>query len=299
MEKSMFYTVYKITNKINGKVYIGSHKTENLDDKYMGSGKYLLSAIKKHGVENFTKEILFVFDTSEEMYAKEAELVNEDFLAEANTYNLKAGGFGGWDYINLMGINNRNHENSSKKTSETLKKRHTQDPSLGESISSRIKEEYESGKRKVVFTPDFNREMATRAQTDSAKAKRAATRKENSFQQGKNNSQYGTKWIHNPVTGNCCKLKKGEELPTGWELGKQPKKDARVTKNFFKEKQKNQYREILDYYRDNDISFRQLSKLFGVGGNMYIIFERYFSDEYREIAKTKKGNSNITKGRYK
>jgi hypothetical protein len=80
----MFYTIYKITNKINGKVYIGSHKTRTLDDNYMGSGKYLLRAIEKHGEDNFTKEILYVFDNPEEMYTKEAELVNDDFLAEAN-----------------------------------------------------------------------------------------------------------------------------------------------------------------------------------------------------------------------
>ena len=96
----MFYIVYKITNQIDGKFYIGSHKTKDLNDNYMGSGKYLKRAIDKYGVDNFTKEVLYVFETPEEMYAKEAEIVNEDFLATENTYNLKIGGFGGWDYIN-------------------------------------------------------------------------------------------------------------------------------------------------------------------------------------------------------
>lgn len=96
----IYYTVYKIRNKINGKVYIGTHKTEDLYDGYMGSGKYLKHAIEKHGVVSFEKIILHIFDNPEQMFAKEAELVNEDFLESENTYNLRVGGFGGFDYIN-------------------------------------------------------------------------------------------------------------------------------------------------------------------------------------------------------
>lgn len=92
-----YYIVYKITNKITCKFYIGTHKTINLNDNYMGSGKYLKRSIEKHGPDKFVKEILHVYDTPDMMYAKEAEIVNEDFLAEENTYNLKVGG---WDHIN-------------------------------------------------------------------------------------------------------------------------------------------------------------------------------------------------------
>ena len=101
----MYYTVYKTTNQINGKFYIGTHKTIDLNDAYMGSGILLKRAIQKHGLDNFKKEVLYLFDNPDEMFTKEAEIVTEDFLSEENTYNLKIGGFGGFDYINSSGKN--------------------------------------------------------------------------------------------------------------------------------------------------------------------------------------------------
>lgn len=95
----MFYTIYQTTNVVNNKIYIGAHKTNDLNDEYIGSGKHLTRAIKKYGIENFKKEILFIFDNADEMYSKEKELVNESFVRSPNTYNMKVGGFGGWDHV--------------------------------------------------------------------------------------------------------------------------------------------------------------------------------------------------------
>lgn len=91
----MIHIIYKTTNKIDGKVYVGAHSTDDLNDGYFGSGKYLKSAVKKYGIENFEREVLFIFDSKEEMFSKERELVNEEFIVCNNTYNIKVGGSGG------------------------------------------------------------------------------------------------------------------------------------------------------------------------------------------------------------
>ena len=88
----MFYYLYKITNWFNGKIYIGVHKTEDLNDDYMGSGKLLKAAIEKYGIEYFTKEILQQFESAEEMFEAESQIVNEEFVKNKNTYNLTRGG---------------------------------------------------------------------------------------------------------------------------------------------------------------------------------------------------------------
>jgi len=94
------YTVYQITNIINDKIYIGMHQTLDIDDDYMGSSEVLRKAYKKYGIENFTKQILYTFDSEQDMLDKEAEIVNEDFVKRIDTYNIKEGGIGRWNHIN-------------------------------------------------------------------------------------------------------------------------------------------------------------------------------------------------------
>lgn len=104
----MNYIVYKTTNIINSKIYIGVHYTNpDVYDGYIGCGvtkkdkkKKTLQgfpvAVRKYGYENFKRETLFVYPDTEEgriaAYAKEAELVTPEFVARKDTYNLTVGG---------------------------------------------------------------------------------------------------------------------------------------------------------------------------------------------------------------
>ena len=104
----MNYIVYKTTNLINGKIYVGVHRTNpDIFDGYIGCGvthkdkkkkqlKGFPAAVRKYGYENFKRETLFVFpDTEEgklEAYKKEEEIVNIEFVKNPNTYNIIRGG---------------------------------------------------------------------------------------------------------------------------------------------------------------------------------------------------------------
>ena len=94
MSTTIYHIVYKTTNLINNKIYIGKHSTAKLDDGYLGSGKLLIKAIKKYGKENFSREILSEHATVEAVYLEEARLVDEEFVNRKDTYNLQGGGLG-------------------------------------------------------------------------------------------------------------------------------------------------------------------------------------------------------------
>jgi group I intron endonuclease len=89
------YIVYKTINLINGRYYIGKHKTTNSNDTYLGSGTVIKEAIKHYGAENFIKEIIAVYDNELDAFNKEAELVTEDVVNDPLSYNLSTVGLGG------------------------------------------------------------------------------------------------------------------------------------------------------------------------------------------------------------
>jgi hypothetical protein len=104
---NMKYIVYQTINKVNNKIYIGVHKTENPDifDGYLGNGIYvnkpssyqkgkypLQNAILKYGIKSFYRITLKEFDSLEEALQLEAILVDSKFIKRTDTYNCTEGG---------------------------------------------------------------------------------------------------------------------------------------------------------------------------------------------------------------
>lgn len=210
----MYYTIYKITNTINDKFYIGAHATKNLEDGYMGSGHALSRAKTKYGIENFTKEILYIFEDEKTMYAKEKEIVTEDFCNQKDNYNVRIGGYGGFNHINSNPEKYRAVRSARAKLLAAREDNPFKDPEW-------------QRKHNSMNNPDIVKSLCERAHSPIATAKRKATYKENKHQQGEKNSQFGRYWISNPVTKEVRRITASDVIPNGWVKGKKgfnPKK---------------------------------------------------------------------------
>lgn len=93
--KCKIYYIYRITNFINGKIYIGKHIQNNYKiDKYLGSGNLIKAAVKKYGNVNFKKEILSYHSNEADLSKAESLAITESMVLDPMYYNLKPGGTG-------------------------------------------------------------------------------------------------------------------------------------------------------------------------------------------------------------
>lgn len=223
MEQKKHYLVYQTTCLINGKIYIGQHQTYDLNDGYLGSGILLRRAIEKYGKENFKREILFECSSVEEMNAKEAELVNEEFLKRDDVYNLKEGGEGGWDFCNTP--EHHNNIGNCRNTGITQLMLQGRNPGR-ETIAAYSEEELKEYCHKVSigvkrFIQNHGAIWTGKHHTEETKRKIGS--KSRIHQKGCLNSQFGRVWIYNESLKKNMTVKKELVegfLSEGWKLGR-------------------------------------------------------------------------------
>jgi len=131
--------IYKITNKLTKKCYIGETKKSNPELRWnehkskieKGIGcPALQDAVKKYGIANFKFEILIIcFD--EDRYKFEKEYIKNYNSISPNGYNLTTGGEGG-------GFYGKKHSNETiQKIKTSLKERYENNPELRKELSER------------------------------------------------------------------------------------------------------------------------------------------------------------------
>jgi len=130
--------IYKTTNLINGKIYIGQDSKNN--PEYYGSGNLINLAIKKYGKENFVKEILEYCLTKDELNEKEKYWIAK-YNSNLTGYNISDGGQGGnlGDTVNV-------------KISKTVKAMHSDPNSIYNSTEYRERLSHSATGRTVTET---------------------------------------------------------------------------------------------------------------------------------------------------
>ena len=112
--------VYKTTNILDGKSYVGIHVRGKKD--YLGSGTYLNRAIARHGRENFVRVDIDEFDSIEVGLAKERFWIGFLNTIVPGGYNLNGGGGGQFnpsretrELLSIAGTGRRHSEETKAK----------------------------------------------------------------------------------------------------------------------------------------------------------------------------------------
>ena len=201
--------IYKTTCNVTGKYYVGMHSTSNLDDGYLGSGKRLRYSIRKHGVDNHTKEILEYLPTREALVLREIEIITKELVEEPMCMNLMCGGQGGF-------ISEEQQKHRSICAGNALAKKLKEDSEFREKhrqqVSKNMVKAHKGGKIKYDNFKDKNH---------SDKSKKLMSDSKKGTGTGETNSQYGTCWI---MKDDINKKVKKEDLDTwvneGWVKGR-------------------------------------------------------------------------------
>ena len=205
-----FFFLYRTTWQPTGEFYCGMHKTERVDDGYLGSGLRLTRKLRKHGRDGFTREILSFHSSFDELKQAEQELITEEMLQNPLCLNLVIGGLGG------IGPGRLGTKLGAAR-SKWLWKNDQQFRAEG------LKRVSEAGKigAQHPMAEEARILGVKMAQTPEAKESRVNTMRARQHQQGDKNSQHGTTCISHPKHGTK-RIPLGDLelwLSSGWVSG--------------------------------------------------------------------------------
>lgn len=216
--------IYKITNLINGKIYIGKHSTNKSGDSYMGSGRLLGKAKSKYGKDAFKKEIIAFTDNEDNLDFLERFYIKKYKSRDLTVgYNLTDGGEGmlGYKHSNETKLKMKHHHyDCSGKNNPMYGRHHTSDAKLknkiahlgkpsplkGTHLDEEHKQKLKEGQQKYI--QEFRSGMLGKRHTEQSKQKMSKNRSGKLV--GVTNPRYGVKpncdVIKNLQKYNYCKF---------------------------------------------------------------------------------------------
>ena len=252
--------VYIIENTINNKVYIGVHKTDNLDDGYMGSGLALIRSQKKYGMENFKKEIISFHSSYKDALEEEKALVNTEFVKRDDTYNLCTGGKhweGGSKTLFEKMSNAQRLRFKDKKAREYLSKNFKEcwknkeyrkmmeekvysnserNQKVGDGVKQWIEDNPDKHYERMLKINHNPKKIQKTAETHTGMKRSDSAKKniskgikdyyQNSDDGGSARSGKSCIYINNPSTGEAKRINKSEQIPSGWIRGTGKRKNG-------------------------------------------------------------------------
>lgn len=207
MNKRIRY-IYRITNLINKKTYIGQHTVREgrtiTSDTYWGSGKLITASRKKYGKENFKKEILISGEfTKDEINTLEIEYISKERSIGKAEYNISDGGES--PFLNADFAKYAASKTDYSKVSKSLKDFHKNNEEFVKERAQKIadikKSKGYSFKTKGTTGYKFS---------DESKKKMSELKKK-----GELNSSFGTHWFTNGEINV-----KAKECPPGFRKGR-------------------------------------------------------------------------------
>jgi len=196
--------VYRITNTLNGKTYIGQHKFNNkrykdpLGDLYWGGGKLIRLAEEKYGIENFKKEIIIIGNyTGEEIDKFEKCMIFFEKLIGKAEYNISKGG------RDHLGMNVYNKKERSEKMKKAFLKKKEKDPEAYKQFVNSMSTHLKNRKG---FQGRLHNEETKRKMSEIARSQNRS---------GSNNGSFGKHWFTNGQENIKC-----ENCPKGFRPGR-------------------------------------------------------------------------------
>jgi len=208
-KQKQYHFIYKTTNLLNGKYYIGMHSSDSLTDGYLGSGKRLRYSINKYGKTNHIREILEFCNTREELKSREKEIVNLNEITKLECMNLVIGGEGGG------GFKSKEHQYKCQSAGgkafyDNINKRRLNDIEFYK---------YHSSKTKIGMIEYYKTHNGTfTGKHHSIETKKKISESKKGNGTGSNNSQFGKCWITNEIINK--KIYQGDVIPTEFRLGR-------------------------------------------------------------------------------